>query len=217
MKTIPIQKTILATLAFAFSNWKKLLEVSIFPLLLALPFLPELMNLLSMAKPGSEIPDNINFHVTYLLMFIYASMAMLINVYRLVILGNNSVNRLGFVLPTLRFGRFFLLAILLGVGQAITLASIYLLPFYLLLVPLTLNLVSIANDVPYKRIEVSWQSRLNIFLINFIGPFILISLIGLIENDYLDSFFSFISIYWTSISIALCYKVIMANSSTQSH
>jgi len=217
MKTIPIQKTILATLAFAFSNWKKLLEVSIFPLLLALPFLPELMNLLSMAKPGSEIPDNINFHVTYLLMFIYASMAMLINVYRLVILGNNSVNRLGFVLPTLRFGRFFLLAILLGVGQAITLASIYLLPFYLLLVPLTLNLVSIANDVPYKRIEVTWQSRLNIFLINFIGPFILISLIGLIENDYLDSFFSFISIYWTSISIALCYKVIMANSSTQSH
>lgn len=215
MKTIPIQKTILATLAFAFSNWKKLLEVSIFPLLLALPFLPELMNLLSMAKPGSEIPDNINFHVTYLLMFIYASMAMLINVYRLVILGNNSVNRLGFVLPTLRFGRFFLLAILLGVGQAITLASIYLLPFYLLLVPLTLNLVSIANDVPYKRIEVTWQSRLNIFLINFIGPFILISLIGLIENDYLDSFFSFISIYWTSISIALCYKVIMANSSTQ--
>ena len=217
MKTIPIQKTILATLAFAFSNWKKLLEVSIFPLLLALPFLPELMNLLSMAKPGSEIPDNINFHVTYLLMFIYASMAMLINVYRLVILGNNSVNRLGFVLPNLRFGRFFLLAILLGVGQAITLASIYLLPFYLLLVPLTLNLVSIANDVPYKRIEVTWQSRLNIFLINFIGPFILISLIGLIENDYIDSFFSFISIYWTSISIALCYKVIMANSSTQSH
>ena len=217
MKTIPIQKTILATLAFAFSNWKKLLEVSIFPLLLALPFLPELMNLLSMAKPGSEIPDNINFHVTYLLMFIYASMAMLINVYRLVILGNNSVNRLGFVLPNLRFGRFFLLAILLGVGQAITLASIYLLPFYLLLVPLTLNLVSIANDVPYKRIEVTWQSRLNIFLINFIGPFILISLIGFIENDYLDSFFSFISIYWTSISIALCYKVIMANSSTQSH
>ena len=215
MKTIPIQKTILATLAFAFSNWKKLLEVSIFPLLLALPFLPELMNLLSMAKPGSEIPDNINFHVTYLLMFIYASMAMLINVYRLVILGNNSVNRLGFVLPNLRFGRFFLLAILLGVGQAITLASIYLLPFYLLLIPLTLNLVSIANDVPYKRIEVTWQARLNIFLINFIGPFILISLIGLIENDYLDSFFSFISIYWTSISIALCYKVIMANSSTQ--
>ena len=216
MKTIPIQKTILATLAFAFSNWKKLLEASIFPLLLALPFLPELMDLLSMVRTGSEIPDN-KFHVTYFLMFIYASMAMLINVYRLVILGNNSINRLGFVLPSLRLGRFFLLAILLGIGQAITLASIYLLPFFLLLVPLTLNLVSIANDVPYKRIEVTWQARLNIFLINFIGPFILISLIGLIENDYLDSFFSFISIYWTSISIALCYKVIMANSSKQIH
>ncbi|MDB9865281.1 hypothetical protein OAC71_00970 [Candidatus Thioglobus sp.] len=217
MTNIPIQKTILATLAFAFSNWKKLLEASIFPILLALPFLPELVHLLSMLKPGSEVPENISFHITYFLMFIYASMAILINIYRLVILGSNSINRFGFVLPSLRFGRFFLLAILLGIGQAITLSSIYLLPFYLLLIPLTLNLVSIANDVPYKRIEVTWQARLNIFLINFIGPFILISLIGLIENNYLDSLFSFISIYWTSISIALCYKVIMANSSQQSH
>ena len=62
MTNIPIQKTILATLAFAFSNWKKLLEASIFPILLALPFLPELVHLLSMLKPGSEMPENISFH-----------------------------------------------------------------------------------------------------------------------------------------------------------
>ena len=39
MNNIPIRQTILATLAFSFSNWQKLLEVSIFPLLAAIPFI----------------------------------------------------------------------------------------------------------------------------------------------------------------------------------
>ena len=46
MKTIPILKTILASLAFAINNWQKLLEVSIFPLLMMIPFitiLPEVI------------------------------------------------------------------------------------------------------------------------------------------------------------------------------
>ena len=38
MNNIPIKQTILATLAFSFSNWQKILEVSIFPLLAAIPF-----------------------------------------------------------------------------------------------------------------------------------------------------------------------------------
>ena len=214
MKNIPIKQTILATLAFAFSNWKKLLEVSIFPLLMALPFLPELANLFYIFEPGSELPD---LNLIYFVMFVYASLAILINVYRLVVIGENSIGRLGFVLPDLRFGRFFLLSILVGLGQAITISSIFLLPFYLLLVPITLNLVSIANDVPYQKIQVSIQSRLNILLINFIGPFILVLFINLIGNTVVSSIFSLISIYWTSISIALCYKVIMANNLTQSH
>lgn len=217
MTHIPIKNTILATLAFAFSNWKKLLEVSIFPMLLTLPFLPELNNILSVLKSGSELTNNINFHLSYFLMFVYASLAILINVYRLVILGNNSTGRFGIVLPDLRFGRFFLLSIFVGFGQAISISSIFLLPFYLLLIPITLNLVSIATDVPYKKIQVSWQDRLNIFLINFVGPFILVSFIGLVGNSNINAIFSLISIYWTSISIALCYKVIMAHSLMQSH
>jgi hypothetical protein len=214
MKNIPIKQTILATLAFAFSNWKKLLEVSIFPLLMALPFLPELANLFYIFEPGGELPD---LNLIYFVMFVYASLAILINVYRLVVMGENSIGRLGFVLPDLRFGRFFLLSILVGLGQAITISSIFLLPLYLLLVPITLNLVSIANDVPYQKIQVSIQSRLNILLINFIGPFILVLFINLLGNTFVSSIFSLISIYWTSISIALCYKVIMANNSTQNH
>ena len=35
MTTMPIQKIIFASLAFAFNNWQKLLEASIFPFLIA--------------------------------------------------------------------------------------------------------------------------------------------------------------------------------------
>jgi len=46
---IPIKQTILATLAFSISNWQRILEASIFPLLAAIPFItifPELMAIL---------------------------------------------------------------------------------------------------------------------------------------------------------------------------
>ena len=49
MTNMPIIQTILASLAFVFSNWKKLVEVSVFPLLMALPLvtiLPEMMGVL---------------------------------------------------------------------------------------------------------------------------------------------------------------------------
>ena len=221
MINIPINKTILATLAFIFSNWKRLLEASIFPFFMALPviiILPKLIGAINdLPQPGSLSPDNLNFPIIYLLMFIYATMALLINIYRLVVLGNNSITKLGIVIPNLKFGRFLLLSVLLAVGQGVAIFLPFMFPFiYLLLIPISLNLVSIANDVSYKKIEVSFRARLNIFLINFIVPFTIITLVGLIGNSYLDVLLTFLSIYWTSISLALCYSVIFANSSRQS-
>tara|TARA_B110000444_G_scaffold4090_1_gene3810 strand:+ start:747 stop:1013 length:267 start_codon:yes stop_codon:yes gene_type:complete len=62
MKTIPILKTILASLAFAINNWQKLLEVSIFPLLMMIPFitiLPEVIVVMQAQLLGNgEIQAN---------------------------------------------------------------------------------------------------------------------------------------------------------------
>ena len=66
MTNIPIRQTILATLAFTFSNWQKLLELSIFPLLAAIPFitiLPELMTILQSQLFGvGEIQEYPRFY-----------------------------------------------------------------------------------------------------------------------------------------------------------
>ena len=117
MKNFPIRQTILATLAFTFSNWKKLLEVSIFPLLAALPFitiLPELMTILQAQFFGvGEVKAYPRLYELYLLMFDYAYMALIINIYRLVVSGGQSVARLGVVMPNLRLGRFFIFFIFL--------------------------------------------------------------------------------------------------------
>ena len=221
---IPIKKTILATLAFTFSNWKKLIEASIFPILVALPFitvLPELMVILQAQLFGvGEVLPYPRSYELYLLMFDYGYMALVINIYRLVVSGNNSIARLGVVLPSRRLGRFFLLFILLSV---LTQFSIFISPFlvpviYFLLIPISLNLVSLANDAPYKKIKLKLSLQLSVFFLKLGVPFILVGLIILISaNQFIFWGSMVLIIYWMAISFALCYNVIMANSSTQSH
>jgi hypothetical protein len=157
MNKIPIKQTILATLAFSFSNWQKILEVSIFPLLAAIPFitiLPEIMVILQAQLFGvGEAQEYPRFYELYLIMFDYAYMALMINIYRLVVSGDKSVARLGVVFPNLRLGRFFLLFLFLSIAtQFPIIISPFLVPIiYFLLIPLSLNLVGLANDAPYKK------------------------------------------------------------------
>ena len=99
MTNMPIIQTILASLAFTFSNWKKLIEVSVFPLLMALPLvtiLPEMMGVLQAQLFGvGQVQAYPQFYQLYLLMFDYGYIAILINVYRLVVSGGDSVARFG--------------------------------------------------------------------------------------------------------------------------
>ena len=223
MKNIPIRQTTLATLAFTFSNWQKLLEVSIFPLLAALPFitiLPELMSILQAQLFGiGEVQAYPRFYELYLLMFDYAYMALIINIYRLVVSGSQSVARLGVVIPSLRLGRFFLLFIFLSIA---TQFPIFISPFlvpviYFLLIPISLNLVGLANDVPYKRIKLNLGVQFSVFLIKLGVPIILVGLTIIIGiNEMIFWGIMALIMYWMAISFALCYRVIMANSSTQS-
>ena len=223
MKNIPIRKTTLATLAFTFSNWQKLLEVSIFPLLAALPFitiLPELMTILQAQLFGiGEVQAYPRFYELYLLMFDYAYMALIINIYRLVVSGSQSVARLGVVIPSLRLGRFFLLFIFLSIA---TQFPIFISPFlvpviYFLLIPISLNLVGLANDVSYKRIKLNLGVQFSVFLIKLGVPIILVGLTIIVGvNEMIFWGIMALIMYWMAISFALCYRVIMANSSTQS-
>jgi hypothetical protein len=224
MKNFPIRQTILATLAFTFSNWKKLLEVSIFPLLASLPFitiLPELMTILQAQFFGvGEVKAYPRLYELYLLMFDYAYMALIINIYRLVVSGGQSVARLGVVMPNLRLGRFFLLFIFLSIATQFPIfISPFLIPIiYFLLIPTSLNLVGLANDASYKRIKLNISVQFSVFLIKLGVPIILVGLTIIIGvNEMIFWGIMVLIMYWMAISFALCYRVIMANSSTQSH
>lgn len=222
MNNIPIRQTILATLAFAFSNWQKLLESSVFPFLAAIPFitiLPELMTILQAQLFGvGEVKEYPRFYELYLIMFDYAYMALIINIYRLVVSGHGSVARLGVVFPSLRLGRFFLLFLFLSIAtQLPIIISPFLVPIiYFLLIPMSLNLVGLANDVPYKKNKLRLSVQFGILIIKLGVPAILVGLIILLGVGEIIFWVAMVLIiFWMAISFALCYKVIMANNSAQ--
>ena len=223
MNNIPIKQTILATLAFSYSNWQKILEVSIFPLLAAIPFitiLPELMVTLQAQLFGvGEVQEYPSFYELYLLMFDYAYMALIINIYRLVVKGDQAVARLGVVFPNLRLGRFFLLFLFLSLATQFPIfISPFLVPIiYFLLIPMSLNLVGLANDVSYTKIKLSLSVQFGVLIIKLGVPAILLSLIILLGVGQVIFWVVMgLIVYWMAISFALCYKVILANNSAQS-
>ena len=223
MNNIPIKQTILATLAFSYSNWQKILEVSIFPLLAAIPFitiLPELMVTLQAQLFGvGEVQEYPRFYELYLLMFDYAYMALIINIYRLVVKGDQAVARLGVVFPNLRLGRFFLLFLFLSLATQFPIfISPFLVPIiYFLLIPMSLNLVGLANDVSYTKIKLSLSVQFGVLIIKLGVPAILLGLIILLGVGQVIFWVVMgLIVYWMAISFALCYRVILANNSAQS-
>ena len=223
MNNIPIKQTILATLAFSYSNWQKILEVSIFPLLAAIPFitiLPELMVTLQAQLFGvGEVQEYPRFYELYLIMFDYAYMALIINIYRLVVKGDQAVARLGVVFPNLRLGRFFLLFLFLSLATQFPIfISPFLVPIiYFLLIPMSLNLVCLANDASFTKIKLSLSVQFGVLIIKLGVPAILLGLIILLGVGQVIFWVVMgLIVYWMAISFALCYRVILANNSAQS-
>jgi len=223
MNNIPIKQTILATLAFSYSNWQKILEVSIFPLLAAIPFitiLPELMVTLQAQLFGvGEVQEYPRFYELYLIMFDYAYMALIINIYRLVVKGDQAVARLGVVFPNLRLGRFFLLFLFLSLATQFPIfISPFLVPIiYFLLIPMSLNLVGLANDASFTKIKLSLSVQFGVLIIKLGVPAILLGLIILLGVAQVIFWVVMgLIVYWMAISFALCYRVILANNSAQS-
>ena len=223
MNNIPIKQIILATLAFSYSNWQKILEVSIFPLLAAIPFitiLPELMVTLQTQLFGvGEVQEYPRFYELYLIMFDYAYMALIINIYRLVVKGDQAVARLGVVFPNLRLGRFFLLFLFLSLATQFPIfISPFLVPIiYFLLIPMSLNLVGLANDASFTKIKLSLSVQFGVLIIKLGVPAILLGLIILLGVGQVIFWVVMgLIVYWMAISFALCYRVILANNSAQS-
>ena len=227
MNILPINKIILASFAFALTHWKKIIEISILPAVLSLPFLlilPQMLELMEAVFQGGDptdivLPENM---MPYLLVFLYAYVSLSINMYRLVILGPQSVSITTPVFNLAQIARFIGLTLVVGfvttVPVMLTGIGILQLIAYFLIIPITLNFVNIAIQQPSKyKWQLSFVSQANLFLLQAIIP----ALIGMMATALFSSIglpeafewaVKAIVFYWSLINLALCYQLITTNT-----
>jgi hypothetical protein len=227
MNILPINKVILASFAFALSHWKKVLEVSVIPLIVSAPFLlilPDILLLMDQVIVSNQvIPVNLPENLfVYLLLFMYGYSMLSINVYKLVILGESSVNGFVPLLDAKKLIRFIGLTLIIGF---VTILPVMLtgwlflqLAVYFLIVPLTLNFVAISIDQPFKhRWSLSFATHLNLFLLQALLPALVSIFIAVISDTIgiggtLDWVVKVVIYYWTLVNLALCYRLINNNN-----
>ena len=228
---LPIKKTILASLAFIIMHWRKIIEISIIPMIFAFPLLlvlPELMAVskqLFMGQTGVSIsvPDNT---LLYMLLFLFGYALLSINLARLVMLGTGSVSILSCVFEFGKIAKYTGLTMLIGFAivfpTALTGLLFVQLIVYFLIVPLTLNFVNVAIGR-----ALNWRWRLpfivhvNLFLMQVLLPTLFAYLFGIVAdalglNIYVTLLVQVIIFYWSGVNLAFCYRVIVAHNSAQS-
>ena len=229
MNILPINKIILASFAFALTHWKKIVEISILPVAISLPLLlilPQMFELIELVFQGGELsevvlPDNTP---VYLLLFLYGYIMLSVNMYRLVVLGEQSVLALSPIFNIRQIFRFLGLTLFIGfvttVPVMLTGIGFLQLIIYFLIMPITLNFINIATNQPSKyQWKLNFASQANLFLLQAIIP----ALIGMIFNALFNAIgFSevfgwavkAILFYWSLVNLALCYQLIQkANAS----
>ena len=212
MNALPINKIFLAGFAFALTHWKKIIEVSIVPVLISLPFLmmvPELLGQMEQFFNNGELPD----------------IQLPENMYRLVMLGEQSNSGFMPVLDVNKIIRFsgltFFVGLVTVIPVVITGMPLLQLIVYFLIIPITLNFVNIAINKPSKyKWNLSFTTHMNLFFLQAILPALvgmlftaLANIIGL--GPILEWVVKVVLFYWTLITLALCYQLIQANNSAQ--
>jgi len=228
--TLPIKKTILASLAFIVMHWRKIIEISIIPLAFACPLLlvlPELMELskqLFMAQSNANVsvPDNT---LLYMLLFLYGYALLSINLARLVMLGAGSVSALSCIFEFGKIAKYIGLTMLVGFAivfpTALTGLLFVQLIVYFLIVPLTLNFVNVAIGRALNfRWSLPFTVHVNLFFMQVLLPTLFAYLFGSVADaldwsGYVSMFVQVLIFYWSGVNLAFCYRVIVADNSAQ--
>ena len=231
MNALPINKIFIAGFAFALTHWKKILEISILPLLVSLPFLmiaPELLGLMEQVFGGGELTDIQlpEYTMISLILFFYGYLTLSINMYRLVMLGEAAVNGLMPILDFNKIMRFVGLTLFIGLVTVMP-VMITGMPFlqlvvYFLIIPITLNFVNIAIGQPSKyKWSLSFPTHANLFFLQAVLPALVTMLFAALANiiglgPTLEWVVRVVVFYWTLVTLALCYQLIQTNNSVQS-
>ena len=231
MNALPINKIFLAGFAFALTHWKKVLEISIIPLLVSLPFLtifPDLLALMEQVFSSEELVEVVlpEYSLLYLILFFYGYISLSINMYRLVILGECSVNGLAPVIDVGMIFKFVGLTLFIGAVTVfpvmITGVALLQLVMYFLVIPLTLNFINIATNQPSQyKWGLSFPTHMNLFFLQAVLPAVVTLLFSALINvigfgSAIEWVIRVVVFYWTLVTLALCYRLIIANNEEKS-
>ena len=228
MNILPINKIILASFAFALTHWKKIVEISILPVLISIPFLsilPDILSVMDSVFSGEDVSavQPPEYLMLYLVLFFYGYLTLSINMYKLVILGESNVSS---IVPVLKFSqivRFVGLTVFVGLITMIPVMMtgiVFLqLIMYFLIVPITLNFINIAIEKPFQyKWQLNFPSQVNLFFLQAVLP----ALVSMIFSALTSSIGMFevvewvarvIVFYWTLINLALCYQLVIKQES----
>lgn len=229
MNLLPINKIFLAGFAFVLTHWRKIGEISIIPLIISLPFwsiYPDLVALIIPMLNGKILTDIVlpNNTFIYLSLFSYGYFMLSINMYRLVILGEQSVNAWIPIIKLRQIAGFMALHLLIGLATILPailtgIGALQLIMSFLI-IPITLNFVNIAIQQPSKyKWHLPFTTQMNLFFLQIILP----ALVGLLFSTLgnilglettLSVAVKVIVFYWTLVTLGLCYQLILANPTT---
>jgi hypothetical protein len=169
---------------------------------------------------GVQLPENM---MIYLVLFFYGYLTLSINMYRLVMSGEDSVSGLTFVLSFNKIVRFVGLTLFIGLATMIpvmlTKLAFLQLVMYFLLIPITLNFINIAFDQPLKyKWKLSFPTHLNLFFLQVVLPALITMLFSAFSDaiglgSTLEWIVRVVVFYWTLVTLALCYQLVVTNNS----
>ncbi|CAC9436138.1 hypothetical protein [uncultured Gammaproteobacteria bacterium] len=231
MNQLPVNKIILTSFAFALTHWKKIVEVSILPLLLLLPLLSlsaEIIELMDIFKKENtvkleDVQVSSNIFI-YSLLSLYGLASLSINIYRLVIFGAQSVSWVP-IFKLRQIVGFIGLTFLINLATSLPmlLANLMWMHFVVsfFLIPISLNFINIATDQPLKfKWGIGVITQINLFFLQVVLPLLSVMAVNfLISSIGLPSAISLvvkvIIFYWTLISLALCYQLIATTNTSE--
>lgn len=223
--TLPIIKIILASFAFALTHWKKIVEISILPFLLILPLQSlsaELIELMSILTKGGAVADPSSIQLSgstlvYILLSLYGQANLSINMYRLVILGEQSVSWMPILdfKQIIRFiGLTFFINLVIGIPMLFVNSLWLHFLIYFLLIPIVLNYINVAINQPLKtKWNLGFITQMNLFFLQVILPMLISTIVNFIIvrtglPGIIGSIVAVIVFYWTLINLALFYQLI---------
>jgi hypothetical protein len=213
---IPVIKTSVAALSVMLTHYKELLFLSILPILLMLPaiiFLPEMMMEIAASVMEYNSPQDLqNIHIPseifiYGGMFLYGYASLNINILRMIVLGYQHIFKLG-IIPFKIVLKFIALSSLVSVLTfAPHILKIPLLEpiVFIFVAHFMLSLVVIALGNPLINWKIPFIYRINIALLQFIIPTLILALFALMGSVFLIIAKIFL-IYWSAINLGLIFN-----------